>query len=500
MKLKKAVALLAACTMLAASFTGCSKGGDTKDPATETPQTETPADDTNTDTETPAATDEIVTLKWITVGSGMPTNYDAWQAKINEYLAEKIGVNIDMEIVSWGDWDNRRNVIVNSGEYFDILFTDGSKYTAASKLGAFLDITDLVKTSASDLYSYIPEDYWQAVSVEGKIYSVPTYKDSSATQYFVWDKAIADKYGVDHATMNTFATLKDKMKEIKDGEGTAPFVMSMGGSDMVFSTYDQMGAGLPALGVKYNDDTRTVVSVFEQEDVLSQLDVLHSWYKDGVINADAPTLAEAPSYRMAYTAQGWSGAAITTWGPGMGVEAVATQTGDTIVSNDTVRGSLNAIYAGSKYPEKCLEFLQLVNLDSKVRDAFYYGLEGENFEYNENGEIVKLNSDWTMAGYTQGTFFNISKLADTDFNQWDEVKELNANAKPSVLLGFSLNTTNVETELANCRAVYEKYRSELLTGAKEPRELVKTMKAELDAAGFQTILTEAQAQVDAMYK
>lgn len=496
MKLKKVVALLAVCSMLVTSFIGCAKEGATD--TTKTEPTNAPVADNG---DTPDTNDEIVTLKWITVGGGMPTNYEAWQTKMNEYLAEKIGVNIDVEVVSWGDWDNRRNIITNSGEYFDILFTDGSKYNAASKLGAFLDITDMVKTSAPDLYGYIPEDYWQAVSVDGKVFAIPTYKDSSATQYFVWDKAIADKYAIDYQNSVTFASLTDKLKEVKDGEGAAPFVLALSGSDVVYSTYDQLGAGLPIMGVKFNDETRTVVSVFEQEDVLSQLDILHQWYNEGIINADAPTLAEAPSYRMVFTAQGWSSAAQTTWGPNMGVEeAVAVQLGDTIVSNDTVRGSLNAISAGSKYPEKCLEFLQLINMDSKVRDAFYYGLEGENFNYNANGEIEKLNSDWTMAGYTQGTFFNVSKLAGTEINQWDEVRELNANAKPSVLLGFTMDTTKVETELAQCSAVYEKYRSELLTGALEPRELVKALRKELDASGFATILAEAQAQIDATYK
>ena len=60
-------------------------------------------------------------------------------------------------------------------------------------------------------------------------------------------------------------------------------------------------------------------------------------------------------------------------------------------------------------------------------------------------------------GYTQGTFFNVTQTDDVDFNQWDEVKELNENAKPSVMIGFNLDTSEIETELANCRAVYEKY-------------------------------------------
>lgn len=493
MKLKKAIALLTVLTMLVVSFAACAKKSEDDTSKEGDKPTATQEPDSNSETN-----DEIVTLKWLQVGNGMPSNYDAWQKHINEYLAEKIGVNIDVEVVPWGDWENRRNVIINSGEYFDILFTDGSKYSAAADLGAFLDISELVKTSAPELYDYIPEDYWSATEVGGKLYAVPTYKDSSATQYFVWDKNIVDKYNVDYENQVTFADLTDELKAIEEGEGTAPFVLAKDGTGLIVANYDQMGVGLPALGVRFDDETRTVVNVFEQEDVLSQLEVLNQWYEEGIINADASTLAEAPDYRMSFTAQGWSSAAKTTWGPNMGVEAVAAQTGDTIVSNDTVRGSLNAIYAGSKNPEKALEFLQLINMDSYVRDAFYYGLEGENFQYVD-GEIEKLNSEWSMAGYTQGTFFNITKLTGTDFNQWDEVKELNANAKPSVLLGFSFDTSNIETELANCRAVYEKYRSELLTGSREPNELVNKLSEELDAAGFQTIMTEAQTQINAMF-
>ena len=75
----------------------------------------------------------------------MPKDYDEWLAQINPYLEEKIGVNVDMEIVPWGDWDNRRSVITNSGEYFDILFTDQNRYSSEVNTGALMDITDLLK-------------------------------------------------------------------------------------------------------------------------------------------------------------------------------------------------------------------------------------------------------------------------------------------------------------------------------------------------------------------
>lgn len=488
--MRKVIALLLSGIMVIGVFAGCS-GGKT--------DTENTSSDSSvgSDLASTESTEEIVTLKWLTVGNGMPSNYDAWLANINEYLGEKIGVNIDMEVVPWGDWDTRKNVVISSGEYFDIIFTDLSKYNSEAELGAFLDISELVETASPDLYSYIPSQYWEATKIKGKIYSVPTYKDSSATQYMVYDKAIVDKYNIDYENVKTLTDLTDKLKEVKDGEGSTPFMLDKYGLAQVYSSnYDLMGAGLPAIGVKIDDESRQVVSVFEQEDVLSNLEVLHDWYEKGIINADAPGNSDMPTYRMVFVGQGWSTAAQTVWGPNMGCEAVASQIGDTIVSNDTVRGSLNAIYSGSNYPEKCLELLQLVNLDSYVRDAFYYGLEGENFNYTQDNQIEKLNSEWTMAGYTQGTFFTVTPLSTDTVNQWEEVKQLNESAKSSVLLGFTFDTSEVKTELASCTAVYEKYRSELLTGAKEPREYVKQLREELDAAGFGTILEEAQKQID----
>lgn len=115
----------------------------------------TSTDGSSTSTATPS--NEVVTLKWVAVGSGMPSNYDAWLAQINPYLEDKIGVNIDMEVISWGDWDTRRNVIVNTSGEYDILFTNVNTYNNDVNTGAFLDITDMVKEAAPELYASVPE-------------------------------------------------------------------------------------------------------------------------------------------------------------------------------------------------------------------------------------------------------------------------------------------------------------------------------------------------------
>ncbi len=449
-----------------------------------------------------AKADDVVTLKWVTVGSGMPANYDAWKANLNAYLEEKIGVNLEMEVIGWGDWDTRRNLVVTT-EPFDIMFTNNGTFYNDVSVGAFADLSDILETAAPELHEFIPDSYWDACKIDGKLYGVPTYKDSSATAYFVYDLTKVEATGLDYAAAHTMQEVTPILKAMYEADKSAVFIMNKGGLDFIYgSRYDDISAGLPAIGVSYAKGTPEVVSVFEQDDVMEDLKTLHEWYKAGYVNSDAATLAEAPSYRPCFVAQGWPAAAKTTWGPNMGVgdQCVAIQWGNTVLSNATVQGSMNCISAGCKNPEKALQLLQLVNTDSKVRDALYFGLEGDNFEYTADGRVHKLNTDWTMAGYTQGTFFNVTLTDDVDFNQWDEVKELNEQAVASPILGFSLNTEAIADDLAACIAIYNEYRPILMTGTQEPEQTVATMLATMRDSGLDDIIAEIQSQIDAWAK
>ena len=477
---KRIVSLGLAAMMTAGLFAGCGNSSESQGDSTASG----------------SKSDDIVTLKWVTIGSGMPDNYDSWVKKVNDYVGEKIGVNIDMEVVAWGDWDNRRNIIISTNEDYDIIFGNGNVYTSDTKLGAYYDITDLIDDNMPGLKELMPSDYWDAVAIDGKIYAVPTYKDSSLSNYAIWDKEIVDKYNLDIESMTDISSLTDTFKQIKSDTNDYPVYVKNDGLYYIFDTYDQLGAGCQALGVKYNDKDAKVCYTLEQDDIYSELETIHEWYQDGIINPDASTLSEGRVYNVWRVAQGWSTAAQTSWGPQMGKDVEVAKTGDTILSNDTVRGSINMISANTKYPEKCLQFLDLVNTDTTLRDMFYYGEEGVNFEYTDDNKVHKLNEDWTMAGYTQGTFFTVTQQDTDTVNQWDEVKELNENAVPSVLLGFTFDTSNVEDQLSNCTEVWLRYKSEVLTGVRDPKEAVPEIKEELMNAGFQDVLDEAQSQID----
>ncbi len=447
-----------------------------------------------------ASAEDVPTVKVITLGNGQPDNYEAWIEKLNPYVEEKIGAKLDVECIGWGDWGSRRSVIINTNEPYDVIFGDSGNLRQDVAVGAYLDITDLLAENAPGLLELIPAGYWDACRVNGRIYGVPTYKDSSITQYFVWDVEVLKELGLEEDAKNchTLEEATPLLQKIKDAKGVASFPLTKDGVSQIPFIFDSFGAGLRGIGVRYNDKEAKVVKIFEEEDVMAQLKTVRGWYESGIINADAPNLAEGPTYKACFLAQGWSLAAKTVWGPNMGKELVAYTYGPTILSNDSVLGSVNFVSVNSEHPDKALAYLNLINTDSKVRDAFYYGLEGENFTYTENGRVHK-NADkgWGLAGYTQGTFFNVTPTDDVEFNQWDEVHELNDAAEPSVLLGFAFDASKVEDQIQNCATIWDRYHPELLTGSVDPEATVKTMYEEMEGEGLNDIIAEAQAQIDA---
>lgn len=440
---------------------------------------------------------EIANLKWVIIGNGMPDNYDSWITKVNDYIGDKIGVNLEMEVISWGDWDNRRNVIISTNEPYDIIFGHGGNYISDINLGAYCDITDMIEANMPELNEMMPEDCWTAVKVNDRIYGVPTYKDIAISNYAIWDKELVDEYNLDISKLTELDSLTPVFEQLKADKNDYPFYSKNDGIYFIFDAYDQIGAGTQIMGVRYDDQDAKVCFTLEEQDIFDALKTVYEWNQKGLINPDAATLSEGRVYNMWRIGQGWESAAYTAWGPQMGKEVAVQKVGDSILSNDTVRGSINMVSTNSKYPEKCLQLLNLVNTDTKLRDMFYYGEEGVDFEYNADGKVHKINSDWEMAGYTNGSYFTVTQEDTDEYGQFDEIKKLTEGAVSSVMLGFTFDTSSVADKLSNCNEIWLRYKSEMMTGVKDPAEYVPQIKEELMQAGFQDVLDEAQKQVDA---
>ncbi len=508
----RAASIVCALTLLASVTTACQNNtGSTTD------NSSTGADNTSSTGKVDPA--NAVEVSWWVVGNGQPSNYDEAKKVLDEYSAEKIGVKLDLHCIAWGEWDQRRTSMLNSNEQFDIMFENQVDYVKYANYGSFEDITDMVKNETPDLYAATDELLWKGVSVNGKIYGVPSVKDNAQVQMFAFDASLVDKLGLKDAVDNCdsiqdLEPILSAMKPELEAQGKDPYPLPLNQNEglpgLIGTLYDGLAMGLPPVGVSLKDHSTKVVSVFEQEDIKQDLATLHDYYQKGYINSNANTLTESPTYKAVMTAQGWEGAEVG-WAFNNGVdEYYAKRYRGPFMTSETIQGSVNCIGSGSDKKAEALKYLELINTDSTFRNMLAYGIEGTNWEYvdDEKDTVVKLNDEWGLASYTQGSYMILApQLADASMKethpelgkQYSEtVANYNEQAlsDPSPLLGFVFDSSNYATQVANCNNVWMKYRNDLWTGASDPDEILPQMIAELKQNGMDDLIAAAQEQID----
>ncbi len=510
------LALIAALATSVAAFSSCSGGSDASSGGSDASSDTSTESGTGSESSTAVDPANAPTLRWIQIG-GQPNDIEEVTDALNEYSAEKIGVKVEFTFLDWGVWGERVKAMLQGGEPFDIMFNTSDIYVSAINLGSFADITDML-SEVPDLVEFIPDDVWSGVTIDDRIYAVPTYKDSAQTQYWVWDKEVVDMLGIEYENIHTYADLDEPLhlvqEAINDGRITKcnyAFPTVKGGVNGFMMNYD---AGVAGLGVRYDDETATVVRVHEQEDLMEQYTYMHKWYEEGIINPDASTAAEGElgSYCVVGSAQGFPGAE-TGWAQGRGCDEVVIEAwGGPVYSTGTIQGSINSISSNSEYKSEALKYLQLVNTDANYRNMLAYGIEGEHYIDNGDGTVERDQTvipgaaDYGPASYAQGTYMLLKPVSPNSPDMYQKLEEMNETAERSVLLGFTFNRTgptdsdpdavNVEAQVAACSAIIDRYSPELYTGVGDPAVLVPQMYSELEAAGLEDIRAELQRQID----
>lgn len=491
-KKMKALALMLVGMMAVSSLAGCSSSTE----KTEAPKTE----GTTTETKKEDKASEPVNLVWWTIGNE-PKELKMVNDKINEYTKEKLNVTLDIRYASWGEYGDKLSKIVQSGEQYDIAFGASiNGYQDLASKGYFADLTELLPTVTPALNEFIPEALWKGITVNEQIIGVPVYKDSSQSQYWVWDKELVDKLGIDYQNIKTLEELDPALRKIKENDPSKyPLILQgiegVNGFMATVNGYDEF-LTKPYIGVKYASGDTVVKSPWEDEATLNNLRILHKWFNDGLINPDAATLTESPKYRPVTSDQGYPHAD-ADWTANRGYPVVSNMFFGPVYSTKTIQGSFLTVSAGSKHIEEALKVIELFNTDEYARNLLAFGIEGTHYEKTGDNTIKLLNKNYEAPAYSQATFFNMYAIDPAPATKWDDLKAHNEKATSSPALGFTFNTEAVQNQVAACANIQAKYEPALITGSVNPDEIVPKMLDELNKAGYQDIIVEAQTQLDA---
>lgn len=474
-KLTKVISMFVIASLTVASFAGCSSK--------------------------PAIAKGPVTLTWWMVGPA-PKDINKVLAKLNPILEKDINVKLDMKFADYSNYNQKMNVVISSGTPFDIAFTCAwaNNFTQQANKGAFLELNDLLDKDGKDLKKLIPNDVWAPATVKGKIYGVPTYKDSGNGVFYVFAKQSVDAAKFDYKSATTLESLKPYLDYVKKNESTnVPMPLTNSGfAGLQLSNDYVLGISLP-VAVKIDDASGKVINPFADPAMMSMLKTLHSYYQAGYINKDAATATTMPKYMPLSMAGGWPDAA-QIWSASNGYQVVVKSAYPLYMTTSSIQGSMNAISANSKNGAEAMKLLNLVNSNAEVRNMIGYGIEGVNYQKTGDSSIKQLNTDYAPANFAIGTFFNgLYSVDPAPKTEWSNLKQFESTAKSSPVLGFQFDSSNtkVATQIALIQNVYNKYAAQITTGSVDPDKVVPEMNDALNKAGLPDLISQVQKQIDA---
>lgn len=486
---KKALALGLASMLALGTLTGCqSKAG------------------------TDGKSSKAVELIWYQVGD---TQKDAQKVidKVNEYTSEKIGAKIKVINIGWGDYNQKMQVVINTGDKWDLAFTCSwaNDYLQNVNKGAFLELDDYLKNEGKEMYEKIDKRFWEAAKVTGVTYGVPSEKEIGSSPMWVFTKEYVDKYNIPYQDIHTLEDLEPWLKLIKESEpDVVPMYLT---KDYTAPTY--MDKIQDPVGIEYGDETLTVKNIFETDKMKETLATMRKYYEAGYINKDAATSSDDKSIKRFVTKGDGQPYAELIWGKDLGYEVVASEIMETQITNASARGAMTAINKNSEYPEKAMELLNLINTDEYLRNLLNYGIEGEHFEKVAPSEEeaaaakgkdyifdtkIKLNEetkkDYSVPYWVQGGLFNTYVLDNEPLDKWDTFKEFNDASKEAPSFGFDFDLEPVSTQIAGFRNILDEFGKSLYTGSVDPDEYLPKMQEKFKAIGIQEVIDEMQSQID----
>jgi putative aldouronate transport system substrate-binding protein len=491
---------------------------------TPAPEAAQPAAATNA----PAA--ELPTLDYYFVVAGRYEDAEmaAVEAAANEILSKEIGANIKFHTMTCADATTKVTLVINSGEACDLISFGGfAPIQPAITAGGLIPLEDLLPEYAPTVWSNFSERAWDSTrQVDGHIYGALNFDIGGVEGAAMWARTdLMDKYNFDWTKATTPEAWEPYFDQIVANE---PDVIPLISSDPFWGRawwpklygYDPIDTSIGAKGdfggsiaVKMDDPTRTVVSAADTPEYKAAVEMNRRWYLEGYYLQTPPADAEMGSIRgnlgfaAFYVPFGafWSTKAMAEneWA---GVPVVQALVQDPLVQSLYASGSSYGVCATSKNPEIAVKFIEEVNTNVDLLNLLNYGIQGVDWVWaDEANKVVTFPAgvDGTTVGWNPNTYwqFGDKRLmylsTPEDIGLADRVAEAKKTAIFSNMAGFVLDTSPIESDIANISSAATQYCDPVDKGLVDVEAGLKACQDGLKAAGIDKVIAEVQKQVDA---
>ena len=465
-----------------------------------------------------ASNQDAVNLVVYTMGDPPPDAKTVEDA-VNAKLKEKLNCTVNFQMSTWTDYQQKYANEITSGNA-DIIYSAGwLNYAQLARAGAYLELEDLAKQYAPDLYSQFPESQLNACKVDGTLYGLPNLWPEYVINGIAYRQDLAEKLNL--PAPNTIENAQAYFKGIKDAdpnqrilqvttENSVGTVQAFDAASIFALKYPWVADSGIGYGLTADFNTPSnVVDYWNSQDFIDDCKLLKTWGAMGfwsksalsdtndnnafingtcvaIINGENPNKYVSIDRDFASAHPDWK----------VGYLAYGETTGVLYPSHPTQ--NLSCITRSCKNPERAMQVINYLMTDEAMNHLVQCGVEGVHYELKDGIYHNLSTANPPPFNYEAFSTWNLrvqkfKLIQESDvklnalFSKYHDIAQKTSYPDVNIFGGFAEDYTEYDAERTAVMNVMKQYLAPIQAGLVDDVEgSIKDFLSKANAAGLQT--------------
>ena len=435
---------------------------------------------------------------------------------LNKITQEKFNATVNITMLPWGDWFTVVNTMLNAGEKVDIVFTaDWWQYPQSVANNYFLPLNDLIDEYAPVMKAQLGETFIVGSQIDGINYGIPTDKELAVNGGFLWNKNLADKYGlVPDPTWKSYGDWEPFLEIIRENEPDVMPILTDGALYHIdFIGYLPCETGWDARDPK---DTKLWFR-YELPYITDEYRAVRDLYQKGYIPPDSAIsdndwmnqhLSMGDFFLTTQPLKPGKGKSTELMSAAINQDVVYDEfeTTPLLVNTTHCGGSMLAIANTSKDPARAMMFINEMHTNPELSNLLSWGVEGVTYEVvgheaARDFPIVRPieGNQWTGAVlvWTLGNIYNCY-LADYEpLDKYDLLGATKVGIPGHVANGFRFDPEQWLDTITAVNSGMGEYARVVQVGAVDTDEGLSELIRIAESAGYRDLFNAMESDFQA---
>ncbi len=436
-----------------------------------------------------------------------------------EYFEPDLNTTVEIRFLNWSDYATKYSLLLSGGEQVDLIYTAAwCYYNEEAAKGAFLELTkEFLEENMPETYKEQPEESWEQISINGKIYAVPKSK-ATFTGYniAIVRQDLIDSYKLTVPdSWENYLKYLEELAALKSETGVTPLntnanreqlltvYLQTRGTQNVAEGYDWMYYNGGKEEAPAADD---IFYFYGSELNLEYAKEMAELASEGIWSADA---INDTNDAQAYFENGTSGSFL--WNTsvfqagknlemaGNGTYALYDLTPDAKRCRASYATDAIAITTKSKDQKRAALVLDYMKSNVNLNRLLLGGIEGTHYKLTDKGTRLALDEGKKYAWNNWAWAINRQDEPDEDGLDERQIvvnKNLNVNEYHPRVSGFTFDPKKVETEYTVVKSIVDEYKQSFALGiyGDNTEAEFAAFQKKLNAAGIDKVTEEFKLQ------